>query len=237
MRIRCGQCGLDMEVPPDCEGKKLRCPGCGLAFVCQVPKAIVLDEPPPAEADEELILVEEVEQPPDPLGALKAAADGSGPAEVPAEPKASVDEALAEMHQPAPKPIVRENSRPWHVFVGGVPAVALTYQELVQRAAAGEITPKTKIRYAPEGLTIPARDISGLFAEIDAQRQQEAPKPGPARRLSRAEQDEAASLAQALAAAGAEEAAPAPPEAGDDDRSTEADALADALGELEKEKE
>ena len=214
MRIRCEQCGLDMEVAPDSVGKKLKCPECMLVFVCQVPRAIVVDE---QGQDGDLVVLDEL-------------------IEEPAGPTASADEALARMSRAAPKQVLRESPRQWHIIIGGVPAVALTYRELVQRAAEGEVKPKTRIYYAPKNLTMPARDIPGLFADIDAKRRQ-AGKPKPVRPLTQAEKAEAAALAEALGAVG--EADSGPPRAPADEpaqapaaESPEAAALADALDTL-----
>lgn len=233
MRIRCEQCGLDMEVPADSVGRKLKCPGCKLVFVCRLPRAIVVDDASLA-ADDDLVLLDEViDEPIAPLEAL--AAEPAEPSPPPA-PQASADEALAEMSQAAPRQVTRENPRQWHVIVGGVRAVALTYPELVAKAARGDLKPKTKIYYAPEDLTISARDIPGLFAEIDAERQQQAAKSAPRRGLSQTEKDQAASAAEALGAVTAGQAPPGPPggesqEAAGDN--SEVQALADALGEIE----
>ncbi len=58
-------------------------------------------------------------------------------------------------------------------IVDGVAAVALTYKELVVRAGERRIKPKDRIYYAPKDATLHARDIPGLFPDIDAKR----PKP------------------------------------------------------------
>lgn len=145
MRIRCQQCGLDMDVPPRTEGSRLRCPECQFEFICALPRAIEPDQSPAA-GSEEIVLVEEV--------------DAAGSADR------------------APAKVARENPRKWYVMVGGAAAVALTYQELRHRAAAGQITPRTKLWYAPKDVHLSARDVPGLFPEIDAQRTTPA-KPAP----------------------------------------------------------
>ena len=173
MRIRCQQCGLDMDVPPRTEGSRLRCPECQFEFICALPRAIEVEQP--AAGSDEIILVEEV----DAAGPADAADADTRPAESPGDALAaaarSADEALAEMHGDAPAEVVRESPRKWYVMVGGAAAVALTYRELKQRAATGKITPRTKLWYAPKDVHLSARDVPGLFPEIDAER----PKPTP----------------------------------------------------------
>jgi len=231
LRIRCEQCELDMEVPSGSVGKKLKCPGCGRIFVCQLPKAIALDAPAVAAPSDELVVLKDaVEAPPDAAAELAQASAGT---------KQAADDALAELDRSGPKRRVRPNRRHWHVIVAGVPAVALTYDQLVQKAAAGQIKPKTKIYYSPKDVTIPARDIPGLFRAIDAERRRAA-RPRPVRRLSKDELAEASALADALGTLNAGQAgeddaasqADEPPEA----PSADVDALADALGKLEEEK-
>jgi hypothetical protein len=232
VRVRCEQCELDMEVPSGSVGKKLKCPGCGRIFVCQLPKAIVLDAPPVAAPSEEPVVLEEevVVAPPDAAAELAEASSGT---------KQAADDALAELDRSAPKRRVRPNRRHWHLIVHGVAAVALTYDQLVRRAAAGEIKPKTKIYYSPKDVTIPARDIPGLFPAIDAERRQAA-RPRPVGRLSKDELAEASALAEALGTLNAQEAGedePArPPDEQPEDPSPDVDALADALDKLEEEK-
>ena len=80
MRIRCQQCGLDMDVPPRTEGSRLRCPECQFEFICALPRAVEVDQPPAA-GGEEIVLAEE--------------------ADAAARP---ADEALAEMHADAGDP-------------------------------------------------------------------------------------------------------------------------------------
>ncbi len=176
MHIRCEQCGVDMEVPPRTEGKKLRCPECGLEFICRLPQAIVLDEggiapPDTAEvvlADEsEFVLAEEVSLP---------AGDETGEE----APDSALDQMAAAAGQAGEIPlglttrksdyIVKPSPRQWHVMIGGAAAVALTYQELKDRAAAGEITPRDKVWYAPKDVTISVSDLPGLFPAHDAKR-------------------------------------------------------------------
>jgi hypothetical protein len=195
MRIRCPHCGLDLQVPPDSEGKTLRCPGCRESFDCRLPKAIVVEgeeappsSPPPPPQEQELLLEDEVappeESPPDPV-----------PSRPPPQPSPGLkaDEALSELGRAQPRRIVKESSRQWYVLVGGVAAVALTYEQLKAKAAAGEIKPKTKIFYAPKDVTLPARDLPGLFGEEGADRD----KPRRRRRLS---EDAAAAVADAAEA-------------------------------------
>lgn len=177
MRIRCQQCGLDMDVPPRTEGSRLRCPECQFEFICALPRAVEVDQPPAA-GSEEIVLAEEV----DAAGPVEAADADAPSADSPADALAaaagSADEALAETHGDAPAEVARESPRKWYVMVGGAAAVALTYQELRQRAAAGQITPRTKLWYAPKDVHLSARDVPGLFPEIDAQRTTPA-KPTP----------------------------------------------------------
>lgn len=233
LRIRCEQCELDMEVPSGSVGKKLKCPGCGRIFVCRLPKAIVPDAPAVAAPSDELAVLEDVvETPPDAAAELARASAGT---------KQAPDDALAELDRSGPRRRVRPNRRHWHVIVAGVPAVALTYDQLIQMAAAGQVKPKTKIYYSPKDVTIPARDIPGLFPALDAERRRAA-RPRPVRRLSKDELAEASALAEALGTlndgeAGEDDAASEadePPEA--EAPSADVDALADALGKLEEEK-
>ncbi len=238
MRIRCRKCGLDMEVRPDSVGRKLKCPACSLVFVCQVPRAIVVDGRPEGQADDDLVVLEEViEEPAEAEDALTSLTGATEPP-LPSAPPQPPAKALEEMHQSAPKRVVRANPRQWYVLVGGVPAVALSYQELVRKAAEGEVKPKSKIYYAPQDLTVQAREIPGLFADIDAKRAQQSPAPRPARRPTAAEQAEAAAAAEALDAADSAQgrAAQSPSGAGQPgqaDESAQAAALADALDSLE----
>ena len=184
MRIRCQQCGLDMDVPPRTEGSRLRCPECQFEFICALPRAVEVDQPPAA-GSEEIVLVEEVDARP-----------ADSPTDALADAARSADEALAEMHGDAPAEVARENPRKWYVMVGGAAAVALTYQELKHRAAAGQITPRTKLWYAPKDVHLSARDVPGLFPEIDAQRTKPAkPPPPPPMRKPVADAD---SLSRAL---------------------------------------
>jgi len=164
MRIRCEQCGLDMDVPPQTEGRKLRCPECAFEFICALPRAIEVDQSSAAAGGEEIVLAEE--------------ADSAAPVEAAGADAQPAEEALAEMHGEEPAEVARESPRKWYVMVGGAAAVALTYRELKERAAAGRITPRTKLWYAPKDVTLSARDLPGLFPEIDAERA-ETPKPPP----------------------------------------------------------
>ena len=167
MRIRCEQCGLDMDVPPQTEGRKLRCPECEFEFICALPRAIEVDQSSAAAGGEEILLAEEADAQP---------ADSSE--EAIAAAARSAEEALAEMHGEEPAEVARESPRKWYVMVGGAAAVALSYRELKERAAAGRITPRTKLWYAPKDVHLSARDVPGLFPEIDAQRTKPA-KPTP----------------------------------------------------------
>ena len=155
----------------------LRCPNCEKTFLCEIPKAVVVGEPPPQ--PESIILEDEIAPPPEPIQLIEepppAAPEGNDP------PAASLEEALAEMgHDAQPRPKPKENPRHWCVVVEGVAAVALTYRELVAHAREGKIKPKTKIYYAPKEVTIPARDIPGLFPEEDAKRAEQEARERPA---------------------------------------------------------
>lgn len=195
MRIRCQQCGLDMDVPPRTEGSRLRCPECQFEFICVLPRAIEVDQPPAG--GEEIVLVDEV--------APARPADAPDPAAPPADsPADALAAAAARSADEPPTKIPRESPRKWYVMVAGAAAVALTYQELRQRAAAGLITPRTKLWYAPKDVHLSARDVPGLFPEIDAQRPA-PPKPTPPPKPVA----DADSLSQALDSLAAE--------AGDDD--------------------
>lgn len=229
MRICCEKCGLDMDVPPDTAGRKLKCPGCRVEFICPRPAAVEADERAPA--DEPVVLAEELDGPAEKLADLTKAANEPSP---PTSAKAMAGEALANMGRGQPrKPVVRESPRQWQVIVGGVAAVALSYKQLVEKAARGEIKPKTKIHYAPKALTLSAGEIPGLFPDIDAEREKAArAKPPP--KVSRAVSAEAGVLADAL---GSLESAQAelPQQADGEsvnppaDESAEMDALAQAL--------
>jgi hypothetical protein len=202
MRIRCRQCGLDIDVPPRTEGSRLRCPECQFEFICALPRAVEVDQPPAA-GSEEIILVEEV----DAAGPFEAADAGAPSADSPADALAaaaarSADEAPAETHGDAPAEVVCESPRKWYVMVGGAAAVALTFSELRQRAAAGQITPRTKLWYAPKDVHLSARDVPGLFPETDARRTAPA-KPTPPRPTGKTVAD-ADSLSKALDSLAAE---------------------------------
>jgi hypothetical protein len=254
MLIRCPKCQLEMDVPGDCVGRRLQCPGCRHAFACPRPKVIVLDEVAPPEGSqrpEGVIVLKEVVEPgderigrgPEAGGAGSGEADGpaSRPGATPLDAMAAAaakrserlppEQVLARMGGQAPEKAVREDPRQWHVIVGGVPAVALTFEELVRQAAAGQVKPRSRVYYAPQGLTLSAREIPGLFPDLDAKRRQEAKAASrPARRLSAAEKAEASTLAEALGSVGEPPAGPAP------QKSDEVNALADALGDLERRK-
>jgi hypothetical protein len=177
----------------------LRCPNCEKTFLCEIPKATVVGESPAA--PESIILEDELPQP-------VPQADQAPPPlpERNDSPAASLEEALAEMGgdaEPRPKP--RENPRQWCVVVDGVAAVALTYRELVARAREGKIKRKTKIYFAPKEVTIPARDIPGLFPEEDARRAEQAARKRPASGSSAASAAAAAAALDQMAEAEAEE--------------------------------
>ena len=83
-------------------------------------------------------------------------------------------------------------------MVGGVAAVALTYQELVARAAKDEIKPRSKIYYAPAGLTVPAQDIPGLFPQQHEKRKKKGKVKVSSRRPSASASSGVTKLAKAL---------------------------------------
>jgi len=155
MIVRCPHCGLDMEAPPEGVGRRVRCPGCRQAFVCRVPRATLVDGPPETEG---LVLEDEV--------SLASSPPAAQAPPAPARP----EDALAELGKARPKSEVKPNPRQWYVMVEGMAAVALTFQELAARAAEGKVRPKDKIYYAPKDLTIAAREIPGLFPDLDARR-------------------------------------------------------------------
>ncbi|HET6427073.1 MAG TPA: hypothetical protein VM389_05155 [Phycisphaerae bacterium] len=220
MRVRCEHCGMDMEALPGSEGRSVRCPGCGGIFACRLPVAEIV-EAIPYEQDGEVLLSEEIPEPDDLELTDELAEEG------PAEPVETVDDVLARAVRDKPKRIVEENPRQWYVMVGGVAAVALTFEELRQRAAEGQLKPRAKIFYAPKDVTVRARDIPGLFGAEDAKRAEKAAKaatPAKPRRAAApagAAEDEAADLADALSKL---EAAPssADPQAPPDDAAAEA---------------
>lgn len=193
MRIRCHNCGLDVEVPPGSDGMTFRCPHCGDTFVCQLPQAIPVDAPPPG--NEVLELLDEADD--EPVELTDEVDDESALAEA-AAARLPAHAVLAELGAAAPKRDVRENPRQWFVMIGGVAAVALTYEELAAKAAAGAIKPKDKIHYAPKDVTVSAREVPGLFPAEDARRA-EAGKPKiRRRRLSPEQRRQRDDLADAL---------------------------------------
>lgn len=225
MHVRCQQCGVDMEVPPRTEGKQLRCPECGFEFICELPRAILVGRDDAAGTPEEIVLIDEVDpaagQPPAPAddAVVELSMESALADETP-----SADEALAEMSPEKKDYILKDNPRQWHVLVGGVAAVALTYAQLKQRAAAGEIKPRTKLWYAPKDLTVSARDIPGLFGDrAAAPAEPSAPEAAEAPEVTDAE---AKALAEALDVLSAKRhEAPSPDEAlseeaGEDDPAT-----------------
>ena len=197
---------MDMDVPPGSEGKPVRCPDCGGVFTSRLPVAEVV-EAVPLEPEGEMLLTDEVfdaapaafepidEMDEEELGALDEAAE-------------SIADILARAVRDRPKRLVKENPRQWCVMVGGVAAVALTFEELRDRAASGQLKPRTKILYAPKDVTVRARDIPGLFGDADAGRAREADKPKEPRQRRKArpagaaedtsEQDDAAEALRKL---------------------------------------
>jgi len=237
MHVRCEHCGLDVEAPSGSVGKKLRCPQCGGVFTCALPKAAVVseDEPGPAE---ELLLEDRLEETEPAEAAMELAEQISDEPAPPAQPL-SADEALSGMARDRPEPVVQENPRHWYVLVSGVAAVALTYEELRAKAAAGAVTAKTKLFYAPKELALRAGDVPGLFADLDARRAEAAkPKP-PARRPSPEATATAADAAAALNGLGGDEASAAadgePGKRKDEDAASGQDA-ADAVRRLSGDK-
>jgi hypothetical protein len=228
-----------LEVAPATVGRKLRCPDCGEEFICRLPKAIVVDGQPRSE--ELVVLADELDASADELAALSEAMEAGPPLEppAPAKPDTGPRPKRAPDREP-PARLARDGPRQWHVVVGGVPAVALSYGQLVRRAAWGEIKPKTKIYYAPKDLTLSAGDIPGLFAEIDARRAN-AGEARPAESL-KGVSPAAAALADALGSLGSPGRESPRPAGGagagkaPDAQSDEVQALADALGEIEKDK-
>ena len=98
----------------------------------------------------------------------------ASPVATPSAPKLDPLQALSRAEAAAEKkPKPKPNPRQWYVIIDGVAAVALTYKELVVRAGERRIKPKDRIYYAPKDATLHARDIHGLFPDIDAKR----PKP------------------------------------------------------------
>ncbi len=190
----------------------LRCPSCEKTFLCEIPKATVVGEPPAGNAS--IILADELPEPPPPEP-IQLIEEPPPAAPEPTSPPASLEETLAEMGRDAePRPKPKENPRQWCVVVDGVAAVALTYRELVARAHEGKIKPRTKIYYAPKEVTVPARDIPGLFPEADAKRAEQAARERPTFRPSAASAAAAAALDQMAAAEAEEEpadVAPPPP--------------------------
>ncbi len=195
MIVRCRHCGRDVEAPPDAAGRRLRCPECGKTFLCRLPRATVVDDQTPPDVPESLLLEEEVAEEAPPQEPPTAPADEVAAAlDSPEAPRSSED-ALARLGEAVPKTEVRESPRQWYVIIDGVAAVALTYGELVARAGEGKIKPRNKIYYAPKDLTVPARDIPGLFPQEDAKRAERAAR-GKAPARTRAAQDIADALRQ-----------------------------------------
>ena len=250
MRVRCEHCGLDVEAPPDSVGKKIRCPECAGVFVCRLPEAEVLaedgQEQEQGEPGGELVLVDELTEPlPDDQAielteGLEVAEEPPVEPEVPAE-AASPEEVLSDLGAAEPKRVVVENPRHWYIVVSGVAAVALTYDELKAKAAAGVVKPKTKVYYAPKDVTLRARDVPGLFGEEDKARR--AQPAGPERHVSQAggAAVEASEAAEALGSLGlGKEPAEAAPAAEKDSIEGESDELgdvADALSQLAPDEE
>jgi hypothetical protein len=167
MRIRCDYCLIDLQAPSNAIGKTIRCPACGRSFPCRLPTAIVDDTAPDQPGESEVVLEEVVQEAPPEL-AFAGAVEPEPvidfiPAEVPVP-----DDALAMLDKP--KPVMKESSRQWHVIVAGVPAVALTLAELKERVAEGLVKPRHKIYFAPQDVTLPARDVPGLFPELARKR-------------------------------------------------------------------
>lgn len=130
---------------------------------------------------------------------LTAEVEEESPLEAFAAASVSADEALAEMRSAAgPKRIVKENPHQWYVMVAGVAAVALTYRELVAKAAKDEIKPKSKIYYAPAGLTVPAQDIPGLFPQQYEKRKKKGKVKVSSRRPSAKASSKVTDIAEAL---------------------------------------
>ena len=223
MRVRCIHCGLDLDVPPNSEGKTLCCPDCRKTFICRLPRAIVVDEAPPPRARPisplgELLLADEVEEPEEVLE-LEEEAESLEPADL-----GPAGAALAALGESAPRREVQENPRTWYVMVAGVAAVAMAWKDLVEKARSGEIKPKDRIYYAPKDVTMHARDVPGLFPEADARRAKAEPVEPPTRPTTKAAGADTDAATDALSRLGA----PAPPKA----PSPKADATTDALGRL-----
>ena len=200
MHIRCRDCGVDMAVPARAEGKRLRCPECGREFICELPQGIILDEP--AGNDEEIVLIDELTGAAAPESEFPLAEEVIDPLEWASPETPLAEEALADMAPAKPDYIVKENPRRWHVMVGGIDAVALTWEQLKQRAAAGDIRPRTELWYAPKDITLQARDLPGLFgpaepAPVAAEAEAEAEDEGEPV-TDAAVDEEAAALAAAL---------------------------------------
>lgn len=228
MHIRCEQCELDMEVPPGAVGKTLRCPACGGTFTCRLPTAQVVEDEP-----QELVLSDEVE-PVEEVIELAEEVEPESDEDADAmdlTDAAPADAALDVMSRRQPKKIIKENPRQWYVMLGGVAAVALTYEELKAKAAAGKIRPKDKIHYAPRELTLQAREVPGLFPEQDAKRKkQEEEAKKPKFRLRKPDQAKAAQIADLAATLGlTAEAEGGAAEGADDDEPTGAEG-AEAAG-------
>jgi len=205
MRIRCGNCGLDVEIPPGSDGRTFRCPHCGDTFICRVPEAIPVDAPPaPPPGNEVLELLDEIDD--EPVELTDELDDASALAEA-AAARLPAHAVLAELGAAAPKREVRENPRQWFVMIGGVAAVALTYEELAAKAAAGAVKPKDKIHYAPKDVTVAARDVPGLFPAEDARRAEDARPKIRRRRLNAEQRRQRDDLADALGRLGRAEPA------------------------------
>ena len=175
---------MDMDAPRGSEGKAVRCPGCGGVFTCRLPVAEVI-EAVPLEPEGEMLLTDEV---PETAPAAFKPIDQLDEEELAEldEAAESVADILARAVRDKPKRVVKENPRQWCVMVGGVAAVALTFEELRERAASGQLKPKTKILYAPRNVTVRARDIPGLFGGAEAGRTRQADKPEEPRRRRKA---------------------------------------------------
>jgi hypothetical protein len=196
MKVQCKICGIHLEAPPGCEGRKLRCPECGGVFVASIPRAALADEPAHTPPADEPVLLEDVVQT-EPLAPSPPEPPEEEPIELTEEAGTPAD-VLAKMGQGKPQQLVRPSARQWHVLVAGVPAVALTYPELRRKAAAGEIKPRTKVHYVPRDLTMRAGDVPGLFPEA---KPRPPVRPAPPVRTRRAAPRAGASDADALAGA------------------------------------
>jgi hypothetical protein len=133
MRITCPECSKNLTVKDELEGKRVKCPGCGIPFVVQPPEEEEEEAPAPAKSRTSAIAVDQLRKKPPPEETEDDSGEGSREEEdeAPARQKKPVRDDDDE-EEPRPKKKKKKKAKEasrkkllWFGIGGGAAAVAI----------------------------------------------------------------------------------------------------------------